>query len=119
MFAFAAPLVCFFLLLRIARFRRLEVHSAALLASVAWGVVLTGLTELLSNFHLITYWGILAGWSLVDLTLCAAIPFQLQGGHQLTQQKSTQSKIASAHWMRVGVVAILIITGFTALVSAP
>ena len=72
MIAPLVPLVCFVLLCHLAR-RRVADRCAALLAgAICWGVTVTGLTELLSALHALTFWGVLTGWLIVLCVLAAA-----------------------------------------------
>jgi Dolichyl-phosphate-mannose-protein mannosyltransferase len=111
MIAVAAPLVAFFLFYCIARGRQLEFAAAILIAATAWGVVLAGLTELLSAFHWLTYLGILTAWCIVDFV--ALIACMRAGAIAFPKT------CALPRCLLFCIAALVIATGFTGLFSAP
>jgi len=112
MIAIAAPLIFFYLLFRIARSLQTDVSAAILLAATAWGVVLTGLTELLSAFHLLSYAGVLGAWT-ISIAVCFCIPLKK------SPPAPTERTNAQMRRLLAGVAGILLFTCFTGLISAP
>jgi hypothetical protein len=71
MIAPLVPFVCFLLLCRLARRHGADRSAAPLVGAVCWGVTVTGLTELLSALHALTFQGVLTGWLII---LCVLAP---------------------------------------------
>jgi len=61
------PIISFILLALLVLSYKTGIRRAILITAVIWGVLLVGMTELLSLFHLITFSGILSSWIAVIL----------------------------------------------------
>jgi hypothetical protein len=121
MIAPLVPLVCFVLLSHLARRRGADRCVALLVGAICWGVTVTGLTELLSALHALTFWGVLTGW-LIVLCVLAATAGDVTGGalRLLTSGwKRFLSLGLSGRLQLCAVASLLGVVAFAGLFSAP
>lgn len=109
------------LLLLFVLFRRLgeDRRGAVLGAAVAWGVLLTGLTEVLSLFRLVTVTALGLSWLIACLALGAAC---ILVGRKTTSGPAAEPAQAPrvAYWSVFAVAVLIVIPiGVTALVAPP
>jgi 4-amino-4-deoxy-L-arabinose transferase-like glycosyltransferase len=121
MIAPLVPLVCFLLLCHLARRRGADRCAAILAGAICWGVTVTGLTELLSALHALTFWGALTGW-LIVLCVLAAAARDVMGGAGRLLTYGWEKFLDLNFWERVqlcAVAGLLCIVAFAGLFSAP
>jgi hypothetical protein len=115
------PLVCFILLCHLARRRGAERCAALLAGAICWGITVTGLTELLSALHALTFWGVLTGW-LIVLCVLAATARDIMGGalRLLTYSGKRFLGLNLSDRLQICAVAGLLgVVAFAGLFSAP
>ena len=121
MIASLVPLVCFILLCHLARRRGAERCAALLAGAICWGITVTGLTELLSALHALTFWGVLTGW-LIVLCVLAATARDIMGGalRLLTYSGKRFLGLNLSDRLQICAVAGLLgVVAFAGLFSAP
>jgi hypothetical protein len=121
MIAALLPLVCLVLLCHLARRRGADRCAALLAGAVCWGVTVTGLTELLSALHALTFWGVLTGW-LIVLCVLAATARDVTGGARRLLTRGWERFLGlnlSARLQLCAVAGLLGVVAFTGLFSAP
>src|SRR5258705_11240454 len=121
MIAPLVPLVCFLLLCHLARRRGADRCAAILAGAICWGVTVTGLTELLSALHALTFWGALTGW-LIVLCVLAAAPRDVTGGARRLLTYGWERFLGlnfSDRLQLCAVAGLLVTVAFAGLFSAP
>jgi hypothetical protein len=121
MIAPLVPLVCFILLCHLARRHGADRSAAPLVGAVCWGVIVTGLTELLSALHALTFQGVLTGW-LIILCVLAATARDAAGDVRRLARYARQRLLGLSFSDRsqlCAVAGLLGIIAFTGLLSAP
>ena len=113
-FILIVPLLLLFLIAqqKFAHWRR-----SALTAAVAWGCLLTSVTEILSLFRLITFKWLLIVWTLITVAL-SLVYFSM--GRRVTNQYA--NKVDIDKFTKATLVALTLITlavGLNAVVAAP
>jgi hypothetical protein len=115
------PLVCFLLFCNLARRRGADRSIALLAGAICWGLTVTALTELLSAFHALTFWGVLTGW-LIVLCVLAATARDVTGGARrlLTYGRERFLGLNLSDRLQLCAVAgLLSVVAFAGLFSAP
>jgi len=95
--------------------------TAFLIGAICWGLAVTGLTELLSALHALTFWGVLIGW-LIVLCVLAGISHDITGSARrlLTYSWQRLLQLSFSHRLQLCAVAgLLSIVAFAGLLSAP
>ncbi len=115
------PLVCFILLCHQARRCGADYCAALLAGAICWGVTVTGLTELLSALHALTFWSVLTGWLIVLCVLAVAARDVTGGARRLLSYSRERFLILSLSGrLQLGAVAGLLgVAAFAGLLSAP
>ncbi|ASC71322.1 uncharacterized protein XM38_022740 [Halomicronema hongdechloris C2206] len=117
----ALPIIAFILLFLITQARRANWRESFLVSALAWGVLITLSTEILSLFQWLDLPGVLTTWLAIDVSL--AILLQ----RQLTSGKSPQLLPPIKSWqlsqfqvsLLAGVAVIVVLTGTIALLAPP
>ncbi|MBN1678935.1 MAG: glycosyltransferase family 39 protein [Anaerolineae bacterium] len=115
MFVFVILPVLVWILL-FGRFRALETEwqAAVLRASVFFGIILTGITELLSLLHWLTFAGVLISWIAVGVGLLALM-IRFPASRPDKQQAIPRSK--SAVWLVIASAIVLAVVGITSFIA--
>jgi hypothetical protein len=108
------PLIALLLLIAACATGFEDRRDAILAGAVAWGVVLTAMTEILSMFHLLTATWIAASWAVVSLALA---PVGWRGFRGLARPLPRIAPIQALLLLGVGL--ILLVTGLIALIAPP
>lgn len=98
-------------------------RNAFLLAAIAWGLVLTGITELLSPFLLLTHTGLSLAWGGVAVILAVVLFRHRQHTGIVTEWKAVMLQVQGlslpVKLMCLFMLIILAVTLVTALFAAP
>lgn len=103
--------ICFFLLLR----KGFEWRSAFLMTAVAWGCLLTAITEALSFFGLLTSGGLILCWSLAGL---AVLVLHVTMRNEWAVWQRVRLSLAEKS-MVIGIALICVTTFVTAILAPP
>ncbi|MHB8383167.1 MAG: ArnT family glycosyltransferase [Candidatus Binataceae bacterium] len=118
------PLLSFVLFFAVLRLCDTGVRGRLISASILWGAVLFGITELLSVFHSLDRIGISLAWILVSSLAAGAIwvPSRFNSTVPFTDATSgdvTPRPEAAEVYLLIGVCVILGLIGLTAIVAPP
>lgn len=113
------PLAVFFLLLLVAGARLTPWRAAFLAAAVAWGVVLTLITETLSVIGGLTKAGLVAGWSSAALVLAPLVYRSRRRVAAGAPLELWRSSTAPLRFELVAIAAIVGLVGVIAVVAPP
>jgi 4-amino-4-deoxy-L-arabinose transferase-like glycosyltransferase len=89
-------------------------------SSVVWGSWVVFLTELLSAFHLLSFYPVLLGWCLLCISIGLLLRKNVSSKAFLKEIQEKIERIAAKEWIILGgVFFILFITGFINVISPP
>jgi len=116
------PILCWLFIALIFNKRGLCWRSSFLTASICWGVLLTGITELLSMVKSLNLSSLLVFWGLATLILVIAYCFTSQ--QEVSKERGGirlffTSMPVFPRCLLAGVVLIVILTGLTASIAPP
>jgi hypothetical protein len=99
-------------------------RSALLSAAIAWGILLTAITELLSALHFVTLPGLTLSWLVVNLGLGGLLVHKRLQPNRFTPNTrritSDAGDITQFQWLLLsGVCLIVLLVGITALIAPP
>jgi len=116
------PILCWVFIALIFNIKGLCWRSSFLTASICWGVLLTGITEMLSMVKLLSLFWLLLCWGLATLVLVIAYWFTSQ---QEVSKKRGGIRLffismpVFSGCLLAGVLLIVILTGLTASIAPP
>jgi len=116
------PILCWVFIALIFNIKGLCWRSSFLTASICWGVLLTGITEMLSMVKSLSLCWLLLFWGLA--TLISALTYCFTSQQEVSKARSSiwlffTSMPVFPRCLLVGVVLIVILTGLTASIAAP
>lgn len=112
------PVVCWIILVLLFRKREGEWRAAILGAAVAFGVLLTAITEILSIFRLLSFTALWLTWLAASLVL-GAVYFVTPRRVEAESPRETSWLPLSEFWPLLGVAVIALAVAVTALVAPP
>lgn len=115
----ALPLIALIALFLLTCPHTATLRGALLMALVAWGVLLTIITEGLSLFTTLTQAGLILAWGMVTLSLCMllyrhGIHLPLHSWREMIRQTPLSLWI-----IFMGIASVIVLTGLVALLAAP
>lgn len=112
------PFLCFVLLFLFFLCTTQRWRFSFLFASLAWGVFVVFVSEMLSLFNGLTRNGVLAAWVLFALALAAVLAAIVRRGKRIPKFSFSQYA-AQDFCLLAGVGTVVIITGLVAITAAP
>ena len=121
------PLICWILIFLVIGSNQKDWRNAYLISLLAWGVILTGLTECLSFFRLLNFQSLLLSWLLLSLGIATFYQRKILRTFNKILKKGllTFSRFRDLSLLRLNLVLVsicfvfILILGFLAVYTAP